>query len=274
MEPFFQNLNLIPLAGWMIIGFIFATLAGSFFNVVIWRMPRGESVVHPPSKCPKCQSGIAWYDNVPILGWIWLAGKCRNCKNPISPEYPIVEFVTGVVGVLMIGAADLWIVDATWADYLVSYTLGLILVPVVVIDLRHYLIPDMMVLPGALIALALASFRQDFSLLDSALGGFGVAFALWGFATIMSWALKKQAMGFGDVKYMLFAGCILGFQNGILNVILGSLVGLVIIPFLKILGLRDLSGKFPFGPMLAVGTLLALFWGQEIWTLYFSLIGL
>ncbi len=267
----YDSFAILPFGFWVIVFGVVGACLGSFFNVVIWRMPRGESVMHPPSKCPKCDSGIAWYDNVPVFGWLWLCGKCRNCKNPISSEYPIVESVTGLLGLLALFMVQSWFVDPLWGDYIAAFILMMVLVPVVVIDLRHYLIPDMIVLPAAVVIWAISPFRSQMGIVDSFIGGFGIALGLWGFAAIMSFALKKQAMGFGDVKYMLFAGSLLGFRNAVLTIVIGSFTGLIIIPLLKAFNQRELSSKFPFGPMLGFGTFVALFWGDKIWALYFGL---
>lgn len=274
MNILFENLEIIPLWLWLIFTALMGSLFGSFFNVVIWRMPRGESVMHPPSSCPQCGSGIAWYDNVPVLGWLWLRGKCRNCRNPISVEYPIVEFIGAAVGCLMILGVKFWMPYALWGDYLMAFALGLILIPVIVIDFRHFLIPDMMVLPGAIIAWSLASFRYDFSFFESLISGWSVALGLWLFATVLSWVIKKRAMGFGDVKYMLFAASILGWQDGILNIVLGAFIGLAFIPLMAIFKSSSPSGMIPFGPMLGLGTVIAFFWSEPIWATYFKMIGL
>lgn len=189
-------------------------------------------------------------------------------------EYPLVEALTGCVGAGMLYSVSLFIPSATWADYLMAYTMGLILIPVIIIDLRHFLIPDMMVLPGALIAWVLADFRVNFDIFDSLMGGFGIALGLWAFATLLSWVLKKQAMGFGDVKFMLFAGSILGFQDALLAVVLSSFIGLIIIPFLTLMGSHQGGKKFPYGPMLGIATFMSFYWSEKIWSWYFEFVGL
>ena len=169
---------------------------GSFFNVVIHRMPQGKSVIWPPSSCPSCGVYVKWYDNIPVLSWLLLRGKCRSCDASIAFRYLWVEITTGVLGVL-----SFWMFQAygqgNLFDFLAFYWLVLLIVPIFVIDIKHFLIPDVLVLPGWGIGVLLALGREKFEFTDALLGGIlsgGILFLFgWGMTKI----LKKDALGFG-----------------------------------------------------------------------------
>lgn len=233
---------------------ILGAIVGSFLNVVAYRLPRGESLVHPPSACPRCGTPIKPYDNVPVLGWLWLRGRCRACRAPISPRYPIVEAVTAVLCaacVLVFGAdRDVWL----------PLAFVLLLVPITLIDLDHHIIPNVLTGLGAIVAVALllAFARDDIAEHLIAAAGAG------GFFLVAAIAYPA-GMGMGDVKLAGVMGLFLGravVPAVFAALIAGSLVGAVLIARL---GAKEGRKRgIPFGPWLALGGLVGLFAGDEL----------
>lgn len=216
---------------------------GSFLNVCIYRLPRDLSLVSPPSACPHCNTPIQWHDNVPVLGWLLLGGKCRACKAPISPRYPLVELV---VGLLWVGSFWAW--GLTW-EALAAALFGTLLVGITLTDAEHYIIPDEFTLGGLVLGLALSLRDGTPGLMDAGVGavvGFGT---LWAVAWLGEKVFGKEAMGGGDIKMMAMVGAFLGWQGALLTVFLGALVGSVIFGPIA-LRTRKLV---PFGVFLALG---------------------
>jgi leader peptidase (prepilin peptidase)/N-methyltransferase len=233
---------------------IFGAIVGSFLNVVAYRLPRGESLLHPPSACPSCGTPIKPYDNVPVLGWLWLRGRCRACKAPISPRYPIVEAVTGALCaacVLKFGAdSDVWL----------PLVFVLLLVPITLIDLDHHIIPNVLTAIGAVAAFVLVLAFQT----DELTGHIIAALAAGGFFLIAA-LVYPAGMGMGDVKLAGVMGLFLGRAVApaiFAALIAGTVVGAFVIARF---GAKDGRKKgIPFGPWLAFGSLVGLFWGDEI----------
>jgi leader peptidase (prepilin peptidase)/N-methyltransferase len=233
---------------------ILGAIVGSFLNVVAYRLPRGESLLHPPSACPSCGTPIKPYDNVPVLGWLWLRGRCRSCGAPISPKYPIVEAVTGLLCaacVLKFGAdQDVWL----------PLVFVLLLVPITLIDLEHHIIPNVLSAIGAVAALALVLAFQTDDLTEHIIA----ALAAGGFFLIAA-LVYPAGMGMGDVKLAGVMGLFLGRAVApaiFAALIAGTVVGAVVIARF---GAKDGRKKgIPFGPWLAFGSLVGLFWGDEI----------
>ena len=234
---------------------------GSFLNVVIWRVPRKESVVRPPSHCPQCETPISPRDNVPVLSWLFLSGKCRHCKNPIPVRYPLVEAGCGVL--FLVVAARF---GASWElpAYLV---LTAALLAISIIDLEHFIVPDRITAPltvSALALLGLAALAEgDGWRFGRTLLG-GVAF--FAFLLLLN-ILYPKGMGMGDVKLAFSLGLYLGwlgwgqvFLGGFLAFLLGAVVGVALIA-MKIKSRKDFV---PFGPFLALGTMLTILWGDPI----------
>ena len=216
---------------------------GSFLNVCVYRLPRDLSLVSPPSACPECQTPIKWYDNVPVLGWMLLGGRCRACRAPIAKRYPLVE---AFVGLLWLGAV--W----TWGATLLGLTaavFGTLLTGITLTDAEHYIIPDEFTIGGLVLGLAL-SLRGGLPGFETALLGAGVGFgSLW----LVAWGgeklFGKEAMGGGDIKMMAMVGAFLGWQGALLTVFLGALVGTVLFaPYAW-----KTKKLVPFGVFLAVG---------------------
>jgi leader peptidase (prepilin peptidase)/N-methyltransferase len=237
---------------------IFGLLIGSFLNVVAYRLPRGESLSHPRSRCPGCGAAIAAYDNIPVLSWLLLRGRCRRCGEPISIRYPLVEATTAVLYALVVAAQD----DA------LGIALGLLLVtaliPITLIDLDLRLIPNRITLPAAVAALIAAvildvSFVPEQLIAGAAAGGFFLLAAL----------AYPRGMGMGDVKLAGMLGLYLGRAVApalFVALIAGVVVGAVIIARV---GTREgRRTAVPFGPFLALGGLFGLFFGDAVMDAY------
>jgi leader peptidase (prepilin peptidase)/N-methyltransferase len=244
---------------------VLGLMVGSFLNVVIWRLPRDESVVRPPSHCPHCDTEIAPYDNIPVLSWILLRGRCRTCRASISARYPLVE----------LASAGLWIAMAlrfgeSWAlpAYLVLVSA---LLALSLIDLDTFLLPNRIVYPLAVLLVILFGAA---ALLDDA-GGDYVRALLGGLAAYAFFLtvhlIAPRGMGFGDVKLSFSLGVALGWLSWgtvFLGLFLGFLLGAVIGVILIATGVRTRRDHVPFGPFLAAGTVLAILFGQPLLDLY------
>lgn len=227
---------------------------GSFINVLVSRLPRGESPVRPRSRCPNCSARIAWFDNVPVVSWLVLRGRCRGCRAPISVEYPLVE-VAGAV--IWVGAA--WLFGPSWHGLSGAILLSLTLA-IALIDSRHYLIPDPLSLGGLAAGLAFSFLPGDPTPLVSLLGaaaGFGVLFAV---GVVGEWIFKKPAMGGGDMKMMAMVGAFLGPSGAMLTIFLGALVGTVVFAPVSLRTDREV----PFGVFLAIGAATTFLLGDAL----------
>ena len=264
---------------------IFGALFGSFANVVIYRVPRKESVVSPPSHCPNCGAGIRARDNVPVLGWLVLRGKCRDCGEPISPRYPLVEAATAVALVLVALYFAPAIEAATttaqaWAAGLVLIAflyLAVISIILTLIDLDVHRLPDVIVLPaygvGALLFTIASFLSGDFVALAVAAAGSGSLFLLYLIAALA----YPGGMGFGDVKLAGVLGLFLGYL-GVGNLVVGAFAPFVLGGlFAVVLLLLKRAGRksgIPFGPWMIAGTWIGIVAGAQIFTWYLALFGL
>ncbi len=231
---------------------VMGLVIGSFLNVVIWRVPRRESLVRPGSHCPGCGSAIRWYDNVPVASWLVLRGHCRDCGSRISARYPLVEIVTGIAFALAFARFGL-----AW-ELLVAWFFIAAMVAVAFIDYDHMIIPTRIVLPGALVGLmaSVALHPQRWWIyLAGCLGAASFMFAL-----AMIWS---GGMGPGDIRMALFMGAVLG-KYVILALFLAFLFGGVIGGYLVLSKKRSRKDKIPFGPYLALGSVLAVLAGQTL----------
>jgi leader peptidase (prepilin peptidase)/N-methyltransferase len=227
---------------------------GSFMNVCVSRLPHGESLVRPRSKCPACGGPIAWYDNIPLLSWILLRGKCRQCREPISIQYPAIELVTAAIWV---GMAMHY--GPTWRSLQGSILFSLLLT-ISLIDARHYLIPDALSLGGLGAGLALALLPGPPSILTSLIGaalGFGVLLAV---GVLGEWVFKKPAMGGGDIKMMAMVGAFLGPAGAMLTIFLGALAGTIVFAPLSLKTKKEV----PFGVFLGLGAAIAFLFGEAL----------
>lgn len=242
-------------------------VAGSYLNVVIHRLPRGVSTVLPRSRCPACGAAIRPLDNVPLVSWLALGGRCRHCRAPISPRYPAVEAVTAALFVLCMerfGPSPAAAVAALFCALMIALA-G--------IDVEHYLLPDRITLPGIALGIAVQPFvgwNGDGwqAVLQGALGaavGGGVLLAAYG-----SWWLvrREEGLGLGDVKMLAMIGAFLGWRGVVVTVALGAGTGALFGLGLIALGRGGMRSKLPFGAFLALAGLIALFFGQTLVRLY------
>jgi leader peptidase (prepilin peptidase)/N-methyltransferase len=234
---------------------LFGLLIGSFLNVVAWRLPRGESLVKPRSKCPGCGTQLKAYDNIPVFSWLVLRGRCRGCKTKISARYPVVEAITAALYVLVV---------AVKMDDVAQMVLGLVLVtflvPIAVIDLDVQRIPNALTGPAAILAVALGALLDPGHLPEQLAAGFGALLFFY-----LPALIHKKGMGMGDVKLVAVLGLYLGRAVApaiFIALILGVVVGAGVVAMKGVSDGR--RAKIPFGPFLAVGGLIAFFVGDDL----------
>jgi leader peptidase (prepilin peptidase)/N-methyltransferase len=235
-------------------------------------MPQGLSVVSPSSRCTSCGKPIRFYDNIPVLSYILLKGKCRYCKTGLSVRYPIIEFLNAALYVLLLNRYGH---DSPWV-LLVYFIFISSLIVIFFIDLDHQIIPNSITLPGIPLAVILGStvlpdpfIRVDLLGYKASIIGFVAGGGFFYLVAILGKAiLKKDAMGGGDIKMMAMIGGLLGWKGVILTTFFGSLIGSIIgISLISLKG-REWGSRIPFGPYLALGALISLFWGQDIFMWY------
>lgn len=237
---------------------IFGAIVGSFLNVCILRIPERKSIIYPASHCPKCQSPIMWYDNIPVISYFILTGKCRNCKGPISFRYPLVELLTALfsmAAMIMFGPSSAYFIYFAFISSLIVITF---------IDLDHQIIPDIISLPGIPLGFLASFVLPDITYKESLIGillGGGILFLI---AIGYEFLAKKEGMGGGDVKFLAMIGAFLGWKGVLFTVFSGSLVGTVIGVTIMVAQGKDSKYAIPFGPFLSFGALLYLFFGETI----------
>ena len=236
---------------------LFGLLVGSFLNVCIYRLPLRRSVVFPPSACGSCQRPLRWFENIPVVSWLVLGGRCARCKARISPQYPIVELVTGVLFATTVALTPIGPLLAA------RLLFGAALIVLFAIDLEHQILPNVITLPGVVVGLAFALVAPPgwrASLIGAAAGG-GVLYAI---AAGYYYLRHEDGLGMGDVKMLAMIGAFLGWQLMLLTLVLaslsGALVGVAIIVFQR----GSMKYALPFGTFLAVGAAVAMLVGQPM----------
>ncbi|MFI3218619.1 MAG: A24 family peptidase [Methylococcales bacterium] len=270
---------------------IIGLLVGSFLNVVIYRLPiimqrewrkdcieylqmeaekEGEpfNLSLPLSRCPRCQSPIKAYQNIPVISYIFLKGQCANCKNPISLRYPLIEAFTAITSIIVA-----WHFGYT-AQAVFALMLTWVLIALSFIDIDHQLLPDSITLPVLWIGLALSLFDVYTDAQASIIGAIAGYMVLWTIYQGFKLLTGKEGMGYGDFKLLALFGAWLGWQTLPLIILLSSLVGAVIGIIMIIFAKRDHNIPIPFGPYLAAAGWLALLWGNDINRLYLTSAGL
>ncbi len=241
-------------------------VVGSFLNVVIHRLPRGQSLVRPPSHCPSCGRRIRPWDNVPVVGFLVLRGRCRDCGAPISPRYPLVEALTAGL------AVGLWARYGPSAQFGVYFVFLAGLVAVTFIDLDHKIIPDSLSLGGIAAGLA-ASWVTGLGWAQSLLGAITGAGLLLAVALAYRGITGREGMGLGDVKLLGAIGAFLGWKAVLFTVFLSSVAGAGVgLAWMGLRG-RDMRVEIPYGPFLALGAGVYVFWGPGLVRWYFGLMG-
>jgi leader peptidase (prepilin peptidase)/N-methyltransferase len=233
---------------------------GSFVNVLIVRLPAGESTLRPGSRCPRCGSRVRWIHNVPLVSWLVLRGRCASCQARIGWQYPVVELATAAI---WIGHAAVW--GAT-PRALSGAALLTFLLAIAIIDARHYLIPDELSLGGLAVGFLLSILPGSPSVPESAIGSIVGGGLLWIVAIVGSATLGREAMGGGDIKLMAMLGAFLGWQGALLTIFLGALFGTLV--FLPIAWRSD--RLVPFGVFLALGAVTDFYFGKAFLAWYFG----
>jgi len=243
-----------------IFAIVFGLIVGSFLNVVIYRLPLGKSLVKPGSYCVQCNTPIKPYDNIPVISYVILGGRCRKCKSKISAIHPFIEGLTAFV---------FWLSYSYFFNYSIHYTIMTViflsvLISLVFIDLFHMILPDELTVGGAVVFLIYSFFNPRLSVLNSFATAFGGAIF---FAALYFFYLKVrkiEGLGFGDVKMMLLLGAFLGIAKTVVAVMMASLSGLIVGVFFIVFHKKDLKFALPFGTFLGLGSFLSLFWGEKI----------
>jgi len=274
---------------------ILGLLVGSFLNVVIYRLPvmmerewtsqcktlletgdadntedelKAFNLVTPNSRCPKCDSPIKAWQNIPVVSYLMLGGKCHNCKTPIPKRYPIIEFITGLLSCLVI-----WHFGVNWqggAMLLLTWAL----ITLTMIDFDHQLLPDNITLPFLWIGLMVNSFGLFCSLPDALWGAVFGYLSLWSVYWLFKLVTGKEGMGYGDFKLLAVLGAWFGWQLLPMIILLSSLVGAIVGIFLLVLKNKGKSVPIPFGPYLAAAGFIAAIWGEELTRAYLNYAGL
>jgi leader peptidase (prepilin peptidase)/N-methyltransferase len=252
---------------WLIVlcGAVLGAMIGSFLNVCIlrWGADPKQSVVRPPSRCPRCGRGLAWYDNIPIVSWLILRARCRGCGQPISIQYPLIELATAGIWAYMVWR------HGAGLEALRGAIFGTILLGITMTDAREYIIPDEFSWGGLVLGL-LFGLAAGLSGLLAAMLGAAVGFAaLWLAGVIGTWAFKEEAMGGGDIKMMAMVGAFVGWQGVLLTIFLGALLGSLIFLPLLIAGRKKLV---PFGIFLSLGAATAYLAGPALVGWYYRVL--
>lgn len=250
----------------------FGLLIGSFLNVCIWRMPRSQSIAWPASHCPFCKKPIRWFDNIPVLAWCALRGRCRDCAAPIPVRYPAVELLGGLAGFTAFTA---WSGPYAAAAAVIFWAL----IVVVWVDWEHQIIPDEISVGGVAAGLIFSSFFPQWITGEASRGIWWAAPAasmagiltgggiLYLMAVIGEKVFKKEAMGGGDVKLLAAVGAFFGWKGALFTLFAGSVAGSVAGLGVKIFSKKE---EIPFGPYLAAGAVLYMFWGEALLSWYLS----
>lgn len=257
-----------------VVAYVMASLlglcVGSFLNVVIYRLPNKMSLAYPPSHCTSCDYTLKWYDNIPVLSYIMLGGKCRGCKARISPRYMMVEIFNALLWVLSIFM--FWELRVESIIYTcMTLVVASVLICVFFIDLEHMIIFNRFTVILAVCGLVAAGLNTDrwYDHLIGAAAGAVVFFAIYYGAILV---LKREGLGFGDVKLAAAAGLLLGWQKLLLAMLIASVAGSVILLILRHARKDEQEKEYPFAPFIVVGMLFALFFGDPVINWYLSLI--
>lgn len=255
--------------------FVLGAAIGSFLNVCIYRIPLPDVSIHSPRRsfCPDCNEPIDFYDNIPVLSYLFLRGRCRSCKAKIPVIYPLVELATGALFLLMFYHFGLTL------ELLLALAFIAVLLPISVIDVRHYIIPNVLIVTGLILGLvivcAIAYQRADVWYLLTRLIGAVAGWLVLGLIAVIGRAvLRKTAMGGGDIKLMALIGLFLGAWPELAMVIgFSALSGAIVGSALIISGVKSRQSPIPYGPFLAGAAVLVLLWGDRLWSMYLGFVG-
>lgn len=239
-----------------IFAFVFGAAIGSFLNVCIFRIPEHHSIVKPPSRCPGCLNPIRFYDNIPLISFFILRGKCRDCGAKISLRYPLVELITALLSLLLFAKFSLSL------NFLVFFIFTAVLIIITFIDLDHQIIPDVLTLPGIPLFFLAGIFVVKIPWLEALIGlliGGGVLFVI---AFVYELISKREGMGGGDIKLLAMIGGFLGWKSLIFILLCSSFLGAIVGIAVMIIKKQDMKYAVPFGPFLSIAAVAYLFWGE------------
>jgi len=245
---------------------VFGSVIGSFLNVCIYRIPQNIAIARPRSYCPKCSNPIRALDNIPIISFVMLKGRCRNCDKKIRLQYPAVELLTALLTIAVVWKFDFTILTIFYLS------LVYILITISFIDLEHMIIPDSLVFAAALLGLMALIFNiLPIGWMESAYGAllYGGGLALAGYAGKLIY--KMETMGWGDVKLALVMGLCLGWKMSMISLLLAFLVAALFVVVGLAVGRLSRKQLIPFGPFLALGAIMTLFWGEQLFNWYLHL---
>jgi leader peptidase (prepilin peptidase)/N-methyltransferase len=245
--------------------FVLGTIIGSFLNVCIVRMPRNASIVFPGSHCPSCGCTIKFYDNIPLVSYIVLGGRCRSCKTPIALRYFMVELLMGLLMAVLFVHYGLSLVFVLCAAFTAA------LVVITFIDLQHQIIPDVISLPAIPLGFLCSFFLPWNTWLDSLLGILVGGGVLYMFALGYHLLTKKEGMGGGDIKMLAMIGAFLGWKGALASLMLAAVAGSLIGVLLIVLKGKNFKYAVPFGPFLAAGAFCAMLYGERLISWYCSI---
>ena len=249
----------------VIIIFIFGMCIGSFLNVCIYRLPESKSIADPPrSICPSCKSHIRFYDNMPVLSYIWLKGRCRNCNAPISFRYPLVELMNGIVAVALLFKFGLSVESLVYFVFISS------LIVITFIDLDHQIIPDIITLPGIPMGLIASFALPTITLKASALGLLIGGGSLWFVAWAYNLIAHRDGMGGGDIKLLAMIGTIVGWKGVIFTIFTSSVAGSCVGITMMLIKGKNMKFAIPFGPFLSIGAIAYVFFGAQFIAWYLN----
>jgi len=244
-------------------GFAFGTIVGSFLNVCIHRIPQEESIVTPSSHCPSCKTPIRFYDNIPLVSFICLRGRCRACQAPISWRYPLVEFLMGLFSLVLLLRYGISLF------YVIYFALFAALTLVSFIDLTHRIIPDVISLPGIIIGVLISLFHPQLSITNSLIGVLVGGGSLYVVASVYHLVTKREGMGGGDIKLLAMIGAFIGWKGVLFTILCSSFIGSVVgVTLMLISSEADSKYAVPFGPFLSLGAVIYVVWGEFLITWY------
>ncbi len=249
----------------LIFVFLIGAIAGSFLNVCIYRLPRHESIVFPASHCPHCGEPIKFYDNIPLVSYVILRGKCRNCKQNISGRYPIIETISGLLAIAIVIKYGLTL------HSLLLLLLVFSLIIVTFVDLDFQIIPDILSIPGIIAGIGASFFIPTISWIDSILGILAGGGFLFIIAVAYKWLTNRDGMGGGDIKLLAMVGAWLGWKAVPFILLISSFIGALIGSISLLLAKKSLRYKIPFGPFISIAAVIYLFFGPEIINWYINL---
>jgi leader peptidase (prepilin peptidase)/N-methyltransferase len=247
-----------------IFSFLIGACVGSFLNVCIYRIPAHKSIVYPGSTCPICQTPIKFYDNIPILGYLILKGRCRFCGTSIAIRYLIIESLVGLLALCVVLKFGVTFTGLIYFMFIAA------LIVITFIDIDHQIIPNEISLPGIAAGLVFSFFIPTLTFSNSLIGIIAGGGSLWLVATLYLLLTHREGMGFGDVKLLAMIGAFIGWKGVVVTIFTGSAIGTIVGITTMLIKRKDMKMAIPFGPFLSIGAIIYLFFGQALinWYLF------